>query len=256
MSPKTTTGALDERERLQNEQANVIGARDTATARVAELSARITAADQQAGAERAAAARAGHAPPSTTDERLALAVELAQQQATARELAAVAARIPEEIVALHRERWEEFAEHAETATQDALVAFANLEDAYRRAYEAWQQAAATWAEPMADLDRREDGADLPGLRGNAVGVGNGERTIPGCPLPDPADVFIDGPARAPRPLGYLPPRRRKAQSQPGTFRDVAADGVVVIDKSPSASEVYTACDRRGFARYVRQGAPE
>lgn len=183
--------------------------------------------------------------------RVAMTVELQQQQAAARELGAVAARIPEEIVRLHRERWDDFAEHAEQATHDALRTFEALEEAYRAAHEAWQTAQAAWAQPMADLDPREDAADLPGRLGQSIGLGNGPRSVPDWPLPAPADVFTAGATDPPRPLGFVPPSRRAAQGRPGTFRDVGSDGVVVIAENPQASAVYTTCDRRGFARYVR-----
>jgi len=245
-------GAVAERERLEAEQVNVIEARDTVTARASELRRQIAAADEQAAADRAIAARAGQSPAAgSSPERVAMTVELQQQQAAARELGAVAARIPEEVVRLHRERWDDFAEHAEAATHDALRTFEELEEAYRAAHDAWQAARAAWEEPMGDLDPRDDAADLPGRLGQSIGLGNGPRSVPDWPLPSPADVFTAGATDPPRPLGFVPPSRRAAQGRPGTFRDVSSDGVAVIAENPQASAVYTTCDLRGFARYVR-----
>lgn len=257
--PHRKTDALNQRDQLEQEQVNLRVR--LADLDVEERDLRTTSAtlrDEMARADVAATRRGEQTTRGDIDRHHAAQHQIEQRLAdvaySRRALQRAEAKIPGQIEQLHRDQWEAFAAHAEETTETARQALAVLEDAYRRAWAAWQEGTAAWQRPMADLDEQADADDLGARFGHTAG--NSPRTVPPWPLPHPDEVFAGG---APRPLPYgyyTADERRRLKLAPGWYVDTANGSLHQLDDAGAvrSNRHLIQPDRRGFARWRRQGA--
>ena len=202
---KTRQDAIALRTQLEEEEINL-------RERLAELATERTSlgetikdARSEAAEEEALAARQGE--PFDNGRQAVRQRELGEQaaalNASIKAISAEVAKIPVEIGDLHRKRFDEFASAAGETSEKARAALAELEQAYRTAYDLWEAATAEWDRAMYDLLEKN-------------GMGSRRRDIPKWPLPPPAEIFTSN-LPAPRPFGYVDPDERQRIPEPGNY---------------------------------------
>lgn len=192
-----TRDAIKEREQLRAERLRAREAHDQHVERLTEIRRELKSLPRDRTATLRDAARAGK--PGDVEKMDARERELREElesETRAMRAATDAGRAAEgELVRLHHDRFAEFAEHAESLTEDAAKKLAGLERSYAAAHGAIEAARSEWQRIVTDYNATLAGRLNPAEK--AAGELRRQRLSapPDNPLPAPTEVYSAPPIR-------------------------------------------------------------